>query len=241
MNVLDSRFLQVGDCFVQKFSKTGMYKYIVSIGAASCMSVDDAVNEIAVKSTKEDGKAQQHNIVVKQKGTALVAEPSHIEIQEGDMILWYTIETSVQGFAVVGEDKNGTFSSVSLSNEAIYTHPFGTPGIYEWANAYNGRVHGTVAVKNVDTYQPQDCRKLIEQLGKGTLIKVTGYSVEPDKIEILTGQTVFWAIEKSTGITITDTRLLKKMKESRLQESTMIPKIAMICCCFMDTTQFFGY
>ncbi len=143
----------------------------------------------------------------------MVAEPSHIEIQQGDMLLWYTTDTSIQGFAVVGEGKNGTFSSVALINEAIYSHPFGTPGSYEWVDAYNGQIHGRVVVKNVNSYQPQDCRKLLEELGKGTLIRVTGYNVEPDKIEILTGQTVFWAVEKAAGISITDTRLIRDVKE----------------------------
>lgn len=43
--------LQVGECFVQKF-KTGMFKYIVLMGAAFCMSIDEAVNKIVVKSIK---------------------------------------------------------------------------------------------------------------------------------------------------------------------------------------------
>jgi plastocyanin len=218
MNVLDSRFLQIGDCFMQRFSKSGVFKYVVSTGAASCISIDEAANEVVVKSTKEGGKAQQrqqqHNIVVRRKDSALVAEPSRIEIQQGDILLWYTTDASVQGFAVVGEGKNGTFSSVVLTHEAIYSHAFGTPGTYEWVDAYDGQIHGVVVVKwTVDTSQPQDCRKLLEELGKGTLIRVTGYNVEPNKIEILTGQTVFWAVEKSAGITITDTRLLRGVKE----------------------------
>jgi plastocyanin len=214
MNVLDSRFLQVGDCFVQKFSKPGKFRYIVSTGAALCMSIGEVAHEIIVQSPKADStKARQHNIVVMRKDAALVAEPSRIEIEQGDMILWHTTETSIQGFAVVGEGENGTFSSVALTNEAVYSHPFGTPGTYEWADAYNGRARGAVVVGNVDAYQPQDCRKLLEALSKGTLIKVTGDRVEPDKIEILAGQTVFWAIEKATGITITDTRLLRRMKD----------------------------
>jgi plastocyanin len=176
-----------------------------------CMSLEEAVNEIVVKSTKEDRKeVQQHNILIKQKGAALVAEPSRIEIQQGDMILWNTTENSIQGFAIVGQGKNETFSSAALANEAVYTHPFGTPGVYEWADAYNGRVHGTVIVKDVGSYQSQDCRKLLEELGKGTLIKVSGDDVEPHKIEIITGQTVFWAVEKSVGITITDTCYLNR-------------------------------
>ena len=58
--------------------------------------------------------------------------------------------------------------------------------------------------------QPSDCRKWVEGLSRGTLIQVVGEKAEPSKVKIVAGQTVFWAVEKAAGISITDSRLVRK-------------------------------
>jgi plastocyanin len=139
MNVLDSRFLRLGDCFGQKFSRAGNFKYIVTTGAGSCLPVGESAYTISVKPSKvRDGKGGQHNVAVRQQGMALEADPAQIEIETGDMILWQTPDAITPGFAVVGEGEAGEFSSSALAFEAVYSHAFGSPG------RYHGSMHTSV-------------------------------------------------------------------------------------------------
>ena len=45
-------------------------------------------------------------------------------------------------------------------------------------------------------------------LKKGTVVMVTEGKAQPREVQIMTGQTVFFAIPKGPGISITDERLL---------------------------------
>ena len=102
MNVLDSRFLRIGDSYSQKFSKPGRFKYAITYGGISCISVDEFIYTIIVKHiTQNDSKPVQHNVIVQRAGKSIVAQPTNLEINQGDMVLWYTTDTNVEGFAVV--------------------------------------------------------------------------------------------------------------------------------------------
>jgi hypothetical protein len=68
-----------------------------------------------------------------------------------------------------------------------------------------------VLVEQMEMKQPNDCRKWIEALSKGTLIHVVGDKAEPSKVKIVAGQTVFWAVEKAPGISITDSRFVGRV------------------------------
>jgi len=46
-----------------------------------------------------------------------------------------------------------------------------------------------------------------ELLAKGTVVLIRGDKIEPAQVEISVGQTIFFAVEKADGITITDRRL----------------------------------
>jgi preprotein translocase subunit YajC len=54
-------------------------------------------------------------------------------------------------------------------------------------------------------------------LSKGTLVVISGDKVEPTFVEISVGQTVFFAVEKADGVTITDRRLIFKMDRKSAQ------------------------
>src|SRR6516162_7558235 len=106
MNDLDSRFLRLGDCFAQKFSWPGSYRYTVTTAAGACLPVSEGAYTILVKPRSAGGKGgqhRQHNAVVKQEGATLVADPAELEIEAGDMVLWHTPDATTPGFAVVGE------------------------------------------------------------------------------------------------------------------------------------------
>jgi plastocyanin len=210
MNVLDSRFLRLGDCFAQKFSKAGSFKYVVTTAGGWCLPIGENAHTILVK-PRPGGKTKgaQHNIVVKQENSKLVAAPAKIEIEMGDLVLWHTLDASTPGFAVIGEGEGWSFNSAALADEGLYSHAFGSPGHYEWKDANEGRVRGEIEVKSLEVRHPKDCKKWLEHLSKGTLIRIAGEKSEPSRIEIVAGQTVFWAVEKGTGITITDSRHIR--------------------------------
>jgi plastocyanin len=215
MNSLDSRFLRLGDCFVQKFSKPGTYNYIVTAGSGSCLSGAEGQNTIVVEAAQKKEKRAasergQHNVVVRQGNGDLVAEPSHVKISVGDSVLWHTTDAATPGFAIIGESKKGSFSSAALALEAVYTHAFGSAGTYEWVDANGSNLRGEVIVEQMEMKQPNDCRKWIEGLSKGTLIHVVGGKAEPSKVKIFAGQTVFWAVEKASEISITDSRFIRR-------------------------------
>lgn len=212
MDALDSRLLRYIDCYAQKFSTRGTIYYRLSTVPASCIPVEkEAAFTITVKgrSGGKDREGAQHNVTVQRKDSSLVADPPNLDIAAGDTVLWHSPDQTLLGFAVYGEGAGGSFDSSALSFEAVYTHAFGTPGEYHWIDANHGQVSGVVVVRSPDSTDPEECRKWMAALGDGALVLIEGNRVEPQRIEILTGQTVFWAVQKADGISITDVRLLK--------------------------------
>jgi hypothetical protein len=110
------------------------------------------------------------------------------------------------GFAVRGQMGEEFVSSASLRTESVFTHAFGLPGTYEWADANGSGLRGQVRVGTPRAAAGH--QEWLSRLGEGTLIHVRGDQAEPDSIDILAGQTVVWAIEDAPGVSITDTSLI---------------------------------
>lgn len=212
MDTLDSRSLRYIDCFAQKFSTPGQVRYRISTLAGACLPLEDEgeftidVNSLSDKS----GESQQHDVQVRREGKKFVADPPHLEIHSGDMVLWNTPDPSIAGYVVVGKGAEGKFDSSALNSEAVFTHAFGTPGEYKWVDANNGKISGVIYVHSLDPKDKEQCQKWLATLEEGSLITIEGDSVYPEKMEILTGQTVFWAVQRALGISITDSRLVVK-------------------------------
>jgi plastocyanin len=218
MNTLDSRWLRYTDCFAQKFSSPGQVRYRVTTGAGACLPVEGTTFTIDVnKRTKSKNESRQHNVAIRQEGHSLVASPPHLEIEVGGTVLWHAPNPSTPGFTVRGEGEGVTFDSSALTSEAIYTHAFGTPGDYEWVDANGGVVSGVVEVRSLDFASREECEKWLKSQKNGTLVTIHGEEATPDLVQILTGQTVFWAVEKSTGVSITDARLVRRDSPTRPQ------------------------
>jgi plastocyanin len=211
MDTLDSRSLHNMDCFAQKFSTPGQVYYRISKAAGSCLPVNrDGALTIDIKARA--GKAQevsQHNVTVRLNEQQLIAETPSLKIEAGDTVLWNTSDPRLQGFAVQGEGPDGVFDSTAMTRNAVYTHAFGTPGEYKWVDANGSRVSGIISVRSLDLNDSEQCKKWLAALSKGTLILIQGEHVDPERAEILTGQTVFWAVEEASGISITDSRLIR--------------------------------
>ena len=210
MDTLDSRSLRYIDCFAQKFATPGHVHYRITTLAGACLPVGDEDEfTIEVKARSVDNQeSQQQNVQVRREGNKFVADPPRLEIRAGDMVLWNTPDPGITGYVVVGEGAGGKFDSSALRSEAVFTHAFGTPGEYKWVDANKGKISGLIHVGSLDPKDKEQCQKWLATLEQGSLISIEGNSVSPEKVEILTGQTVFWAVQKAPGISITDSRLV---------------------------------
>lgn len=208
MTALDSRSLTYVDCFGLKFPKPGTFRYDVSTAAGAGLH-DEARFSVDVREGPGKG-GNQHDVQIRLEGRELVADPPQVVIDVGDVVLWNTTDSRIPGIVIAGDEADANFDSRRLRDQAIYTHAFGQPGQYVWRDAWSGEIGGTVDVRSPDP-EPGDregAAHWIKSLADGTLIHVKGSDVSPERVEIVTGQTVFWAIEQSPGISITDVDLL---------------------------------
>lgn len=208
MNTLDSRVLQYTDCYAQKFAKPGQIRYQITTAAGACLPVEETDFSIEVKACTGHKTGRQHTVIVRRERQRFVAEPAQLQIEVGDVVLWCAADASVSGFAVRGAGDCTRFDSAALASEAVYTHAFGAPGSYKWVDANKGVVSGVVEVRSLDANNRNDCENWVRALAKGTLITICGNKATPERVEILAGQTVFWAVESASGISITDARLV---------------------------------
>lgn len=211
MTTLDSRHMTYLNCFAQKFSKPGTYRYRIMSSNTSGLE-RDARFSIDVKPAASPAKIQQHDVAVRLEGREFVADPPSISIMAGDLVMWNTPDSSIAGYVIESEGSDVSFSSSRLTSEAVYTHAFGTPGTYRWRDANGGKLGGTVEVVSGETDSPESARKWLKDLGKPTLIRVRGERATPDKVRILTGQTVAWAIEEAAGISVTDASVVSEVR-----------------------------
>ena len=209
MTTLDSRRMTYLNCFGQKFSKPGTYRYRITSSSTSGLD-RDARFSIDVKPAASPAKIQQHDVAVRLEGRELVADPPFVSINAGDLVVWNTPDSSIAGYLIEGEGSGLSFSSARLTREAVYTHAFGVPGTYRWRDANGGKLGGTVEVVSGETDSPESARKWLEDLASPTLIRVRGDRATPEKVQILTGQTVAWAIEEAAGISVTDASVVSE-------------------------------
>lgn len=210
---LDSRALGRADCYAQRFMRTGDYHYNVVPGHAQAISTDypfvvHVKEEQRARKTEE--KMAQHNLRVASDGKRFSVTPATITIAVGDMLLWNG--GGGVPFAVVGEQE--FFNSHRMVNECGYSHAFGKPGEYHWHDAFGSKLSGVVRVRNPDCAKDKDLKKWRAALAEGSVVMINDGKADRPEIEIVIGQTVFFAIVKTPGISITDSRLLAHAYEA---------------------------
>jgi plastocyanin len=215
MNTLDSRTLRLGDCFGQRFPTAGSVRYFVTAGGIfpGAETRSDGGYLINVKPAPKGGAPNQHNVVVSRKDNALVVTPAELEIQVGDGVLWHTTDASLAGFQVSGagqdsKSKDFRFDSARIQQDALYTHVFGVPGMYEWTDPNGSGAAGSVEVESATPRNDEERDRWYEMLKKPAGFEIQGKVTKPRKLKITVGQTVFWSIQKSTGMAITDVRFV---------------------------------
>lgn len=208
-NALDSRALGPADCYGQRFMRPGDYCYDV-VPAHGHPVATHRPYRVRVRPGDGKGKMKQHNVRIASTGGRFAPVETELVIDVGDLVLWNCPDSQFP-YAVIGDQE--FFASHRLVNECGYTHAFGTEGEFNWSDAYGGGARGTVCVRQPDCSTEKGLNSWREALGKGSLVMISGKEAKPRRLDILVGQTVYFAVVKGKGISITDDRLLGGGKE----------------------------
>jgi plastocyanin len=212
MSALDSRSLTYLDCFGQRFSAPGSVRYAVSSPTAAYLEVDDKPFIVDV-GTQQSAEPQQHDVEVGFRGGKFTATPSELKIFAGDVVVWHS-QGSTPPYSVWGESEDGQFSSMSLSKAAFYSHAFGASGDIRWIDVHGSGLSGAIRVNDVETETPDSRGMWARQLNEGTVVEIEGNKSKQEELDIVVGQTVFFAVGDSRGLTITDETLIPSRNDS---------------------------
>lgn len=204
LDTLDSRALRAVDCYGQRFMREGGYAYHVLPAGGGAVNLDRPFT-IEVAPRKSDGKMKQHHVSIAWSGGRFAPARDKLAIEAGDLVSWNCADVNAPAFEIVGDKP--FFGSASLVNECGFSHAFGVPGTYEWIDANGSGLRGAVRVKAVHCAKRDDLARWREQIGKATLVMISHAKAEPAEVDIVVGQTVYFAIVTGPGVTITDARL----------------------------------
>lgn len=204
LDTLDSRALRAVDCYGQRFMREGAYAYHVLPAGGGAVNLERPFR-IDVSPRKSDGKMTQHHVPLRWDGRGFAPEKDKLAIEAGDLVSWNCPDQKAPAFEIAG-DKD-FFGSASLVNECGYSHAFGLPGTYHWTDAHGSGLKGVVRVKAVHCLKREDLAKWQTSLSKAALVMISHAKAEPAEVDIVVGQTVYFAIATGPGVTITDARL----------------------------------
>ena len=212
MDVFDSRAIGPLDAYGQRFMRAGSYPY--RLAPAGLTGLGTSTFLVEVTEAKEERRMEQHDVAVFAKGRELLADPPELTVAQGDMVLWHGRGLTTR-FAVDGEKE--FFRSNALVNESGFGHAFGVAGEFGWADANGSGLSGRVIVADFDASTDAGRRRWFETVGKGTVVMIEGRNAEPAEVKIIVGQTVFFAVVKAPGVSITDERLLGIVRPSPVE------------------------
>ncbi|MDI6908997.1 hypothetical protein [Nocardioides sp.] len=219
--ILDSRALRNTDCYGQRFMKPGSYPYaLVPAGGAGASGDFPYVVEVVETAAKRDRDMHQTTVTVRflkerhgdccDERTAdpgrFVPDQERVTVEVGDMVVWNSPDAATRPFAVAGQKE--FLGNTALTNECGYTHVFTTPGEHEYVDANGSGLRGVVRVADPQPRNTEELRAWQSRLGDGTLVMISDGRPEPAEVDILLGQTVFFAVVKGPGVTITDAALV---------------------------------
>jgi plastocyanin len=206
LNQLDSRALGRADCYAQRFMRPGTYPYNVVAAHGRALTSEHPFTVRVADGDRQPAMAQ-HTLRVSPCGRGFEVDDANVTIRVGDMVLWNGGSGSSPPFAVVGE--HDFFDSTRLVNECGFSHAFGSAGEYRWVDAHGGRLSGVVRVRNPECSTDEQRKRWQQSLTEATVVMITDGRVDRGAVDIVTGQTVFFAVVKGVGISITDASLLE--------------------------------
>jgi plastocyanin len=207
---LDSRHLQATDCYGQRFMREGSFSYHVLPAGGGAVNLDRPFS-ITVGTRKSEGKMTQHAVALAWDGERFVPDRGKLVIEAGDLVSWNCPDQKAPAYEVAGDKP--FFDSSTLTNECGYSHAFGMPGTYTWRDAHGSGLHGVVRVKAVACATRAQLAHWRVQVGKAQLVMVNQGKAEPAEVDIVVGQTVYFAIVTGPGVSITDQRLLQAQQD----------------------------
>lgn len=205
LDTLDSRALRRTDCFGQRFMRPGTYAYSICPAHSHAISSDRPFT-ITAKETATNGKMKQHNVLINLRQGRYDVAAHDLTIDVGDLVLWNCVDSDAPPYAIIGDQP--FFCSHRMTNECGYSHAFGTPGEYHWADAFGGDIGGVIKVRDPGCKDDASLARWKASLAKGTLVIIADGKAKPKEVDIHTGQTVYFAIVTGPGISITDERVL---------------------------------
>lgn len=224
---LDSRALRNTDCYGQRFMKPGTYPYaLVPAGGAGATTDFPYVVEVVEKTSKREREMHQTAVTVRfvkerhgdccDERTAdpgrFVPDQERVTVEAGDMVLWNSPDAATRPFAVEGQ--KAFLGSTALTNECGYTHVFTTPGEHEYADANGSGLRGVVRVADPKVRSAEQLRAWQARLGEGALVMINDGRAEPAELEVVLGQTVFFAVVTGPGVTITEASSVEELSLS---------------------------
>ena len=208
MHNFDSRGLGMTDAYGQRFMREGTYRYDIVAGGCGGLSSEYPYS-IRVSEGSDD--MVQHTVMLATDQGRLRPDSAELSITIGDLVTWACREPA-PAFEVVGD--HDFFGSARLFNESGYAHAFGTAGDYPWVDVYGSGLRGSVRVVDPQCLSKEEFAEWQSQLAKGQLVMIVGSEADPADVEIVTGQTVYFAVTKTPGISITDARLAETVPSS---------------------------
>jgi plastocyanin len=211
MDSFDSRFLTFVDSYGQRFMREGLYRY--DAVPAGCGPLGGGWPYAVEVASGGDEKMVQHTVMLTYEERQFRPDQQQLRIKVGDLVTWACRDRRAPAFEVIGEED--FFSSTRLLNESGYAHAFGTVGEFPWVDAQGSRLRGVVRVRAPECRTKSDFARWRESLAKGQLVMITGEDADPAEVHIVTGQTVYFAVTKGPGISITDRRIAEATAAGR--------------------------
>jgi plastocyanin len=213
IDTFDSRALGRIDCFGQRFMRTGTYRYhLVPAAWAPATYEHPYTVEVGTRDKKRKETMATHTVQVRFDGKAFQPASERAAIEEGDLVIWHCPDARHVPLAVVGDKE--FFGNRAMVNECGFSHAFAAAGEYAWVDAYGSGLAGVVRVKDPDCRTDDDFREWHRTLTAAKLVMITGSEADPAEVDILTGQTVYFAVTKSEGVSVTDRRLVRNRPEA---------------------------
>lgn len=206
LDKLDSRHLQATDCYGQRFMREGNYAYHALPAGGGAINLDRPFS-IQVGLRKSEGKMTQHHVTLRWDGQRFLPDRDKLSIEAGDLVSWNCPDQNAPAYEIAGDKP--FFDSGLLTNECGYSHAFGLPGTYRWRDANGSGLAGVVRVKAVECATRADLAHWRVKVGKAQLVMINQGKAEPAEVDIVVGQTVYFAIVTGPGVTITDERLVQ--------------------------------
>jgi plastocyanin len=201
----DSRALRHTDCYGQRFMRAGTYRYDL-VNAAWVPATSEHPYQVRVTAAKDADRVMgQHTVVVRADGNRFRPDTDTVRVDVGDLVVWHCPDATTTPFAVVGD--KAFFGNTALVNESGFSHAFSAAGEYPWVDAHGSDLSGVVRVNDPPCDNVEDFRRWQRELSRGTLVMISGDRADPAEVEILTGQTVYFAVVKARGVSVTDARM----------------------------------